>query len=67
MTALALLDLLLKYGPLAVEQAWKLTQLIREGKGKTEVTEKDIAEMLAFGAKKGEDYFVVKPTATPAV
>jgi len=63
MTAIALLDLLLKYGPLAVEQALKLSQLIKDGKGKTEVTPEDIAELLAFGNKKGADYFT---PATPA-
>ena len=57
MTAIALLDLLLKYGPLAVEQALKLSQLIKDGKGKTEVTAEDIAELLALGNKKGADYF----------
>lgn len=66
MTALALLDLLLKYGPLAVEQALKLTQIIKEGKGKTEVTQEDIAQLLAYGNKKGADYFVtVAPVAPP--
>jgi len=71
MTALALLDLLLKWGPLAVEQALKLSQIIKDGKGKTEVTAEDIAELLAYGHKKGADYFVTvgsspTPPPTPA-
>jgi hypothetical protein len=65
-TPLILLDLLLKYGPLAVEQALKLTQLIKDGKGKTEVTPADIAELLAYGNKKGADYFVTVSPTPPA-
>jgi hypothetical protein len=57
LTPILLLEMLLKYGPLAVEQALKLSQLIRDGKGKTEVTEADIAILLAYGSKKGADYF----------
>ncbi len=61
MTAIALLDLLLKYGPLAVQQALKLGQIIKDGRGATEVTPEDIATLIAYGEQKGADYF--KPTA----
>lgn len=62
MTAIALLDLLLKYGPLAVQQALKLSQIIKDGKGATEVTPEDIAVLVAYGEQKGADYF--KPAAS---
>lgn len=57
LTALSLLDLLLKYGPLAVQQALKLQQIIKDGRGATEVTASDIAELVAYGQQKGADYF----------
>ncbi len=57
MTYLAALDLLLKYGPIALQQGLKLAQIIKDGKGATEVTLEDIAELNAYGQQKGADYF----------
>ncbi len=60
MTYLAALDLLLKYGPIALQQGLKLAQIIKDGKGATEVTPEDIAELVAYGQQKGADYFGLK-------
>lgn len=57
MTYHAALDLLLKYGPIALQQGLKLAQVIKDGKGATEVTPADIAELVAYGNQKGADYF----------
>jgi hypothetical protein len=65
MTYLAALDLLLKYGPIALQQGLKLAQIIKEGKGASEVTPEDIAELVAYGNQKGADYFV-KVSPAPA-
>ncbi len=61
MTYLAALELLLKYGPIALQQGLKLAQVIKDGKGATEVTSADIAELVAYGNQKGADYF--KPSS----
>lgn len=63
LTAISLLDLLIRFGPIAVQQALKLAQIIKDGRGATEVTPADIAELVAYGNQKGADYFVrVSPT-----
>lgn len=61
MSYIAALDLLLKFGPIALQQGLKLAQIIKEGRGATEVTPADIAELVAYGNQKGADYF--KPAA----
>jgi len=62
MTYAVALELLIKFGPIALDQGLKLAQIIRDGKGKSEVTPEDIAILLAYGNKRGEDYFVGTPS-----
>ncbi len=60
MTYVAAFELLVKYGPLAVQQGLKLYEVIKAGKGQTEITPEDIAQLVAYGSAKGEDYFKPK-------
>ncbi len=61
MTYLAALKLLLEFGPIALQQGLKLAQVIKDGRGATEVTPADIAELVAYGNQKGADYFKPGP------
>lgn len=67
LTPAIILDLLIKYGPLAVAQAEQLVEWIKAGK--QEVTPDDFANLRALGQRAGADYFGANapaPIATPA-
>lgn len=58
-TPLLLLDLLFKYGPIAVAQAQQIAKWIADKK--ETVTDEDFAVLIAYGQQKGAEYFQPAP------
>lgn len=57
MTYLAILELLLKYGPTAVSMGQKIVAAIKAGKGNAEVSDADWVELNRLASQSAEDIY----------